>query len=230
MELNFRVDRQPDDDSCGITCLQAIYRYYGSDIVIDQLRQEVDHWQTGGTLAVNLARHALTRGFNATIYTYNIQIFDPTWMELPADELAVKLKARQGKIRSKKQKKVIGFYLDFLKNGGILKFDDLSETLFDRLFAARSPILVGLSSTYLYQSKRETPDCIENDLVGNPVGHFVVVTGWNPEARTVMVHDPLRRNPISETGTYTLAFTKFSNAVMLGILTYDENLLVIARP
>ncbi len=230
MDLKIHVERQPDDDSCGITCLQAVYRYHGLDLGLELLRTEVHHWQTGGTVAVNLARHALSQGFATTIYSYNVQIFDPTWMSLPLDELAIKLKTRQGKVRSKKQKKVIGFYLDFLRKGGILKFDDLNESLFDRLIAARSPILVGLSATYLYQSKRETPDCVENDIIGNPVGHFVIVSGWDKAARTVLVHDPLSRNSISESGTYTLPFTKFSNAVMLGILTYDENLLVISKP
>ena len=48
-------------------------------------------------------------------------------------------------------------------------------------------------------------------------------------SRHVTINDPLRKNPISNTGTYRLPFVKFSNAVMLGILTYDENLLVIAK-
>jgi Peptidase C39 family len=230
MDLHVQVDQQPDDDSCGITCLQAIYRYNDLNLGLDQLRSEVDHWQTGGTVSVNLARHALDRGFAATLYSYNVQIFDPTWRDLPSEAIAKKLKARHRRIRSKKQKKVIAFYLDFLRKGGILKFDDLDEDLFDRLFAARTPVLVGLSATYLYQAKRERPDCVEDDEIGNPVGHFVIVAGWDRSSRTVLVHDPLRRNPISDSGTYTLPFTKFSNAVMLGILTYDENLLVVSRP
>jgi hypothetical protein len=53
------------------------------------------------------------------------------------------------------------------------------------------------------------------------------VSGWDPARRTVTIGDPLRKNPIAESGSYSLPFTKFSNAVMLGILTYDENLLVI---
>ncbi len=230
MELPVDVEQQPDDESCGITCLQAIFRYYRHDVGLDQLREEVEHWQSGGTVSVNLARNAIDHGFDATVYSYNIQIFDPTWRHLPVVDLVEKLKRRQRRIRSKKQKKVIGFYLDFLRKGGTIRFDDLDEDLFSRLFMARTPIIVGLSATYLYQSIRETPDCDEDDVIGNPVGHFVVVAGWDAASRTVLVQDPLQRNPISATGTYTLPFTKFSNAVMLGALTYDENMLVISRP
>jgi hypothetical protein len=229
MKLDLHVAKQPDDESCGITCLKSIYDYFSFPTSLDKLKHEIEHWQTGGTVAVNLARNALAHGFKAEIYTYNIKIFDPSWKALDAKELSAKLKKRQRKIRSKKQKKVISFYLDFLKKGGILRFDDLNEDLLNRLFKNHKPIICGLSATYLYQQMRETSDNQEDDIIGQPVGHFVVVSGWDPAARTVTIQDPLRKNPLSETGTYKLPFTKFSNAVMLGILTYDENLLVIAK-
>lgn len=227
LKLEVAMSKQPDDESCGITCLSAIYGYYHHPVTLDALRGQIEHWRTGGTVGVNLARHALGSGFEVELYTYNIKIFDPTWKNLSPQEMEKKLKLRARKVRGKKQKKVIGFYLDFLRRGGVLKFDDLDESLMDRLFKAKRPILCGLSATYLYQNMRETADNQENDIVGQPVGHFVVVSGWDAAAHSVIINDPLRKNPISETGTYSLPFTKFSNAVMLGILTYDENLLVI---
>ena len=230
MKLPITVSPQPDDESCGITCLQAIYEYHGHKTPIDTLKKEVVHWQTGGTVGVNLGRHALAQGFTAEIYSYNIKVFDPTWRDLPAEELRVKLKMRQKRIRSNRQKKEIGFYLEFLKHGGNLRFDDLDENLLMRLFTAHRPVICGLSATYLYQTMRELPNNQENDVVGHPVGHFVVVSGYNSETREVQIHDPLRRHAISASGTYTLPFLKFSNAVMLGILTYDANLLVIGKP
>ncbi len=225
----FFVGRQPDDESCGITCLQSIYRFYGHEISWERLAGEIEHWRTGGTVNVNLARHALREGFSAEICTYNIRIFDPTWRGLSSGELSHKLKLRQAKMRSKKQKMVIGFYLDFLERGGVIRFDDLNEGLFDTLFEENRPIIVGLSATYLYQSMRETPNNVDNDIIGQPVGHFVVVSGWDRARREVIIHDPLRKNPIAESGNYNLPFTKFSNAVMLGIITYDENLLIISK-
>ncbi len=229
MKLDLHVAKQPDDESCGITCLKAIYDYYAHPVSLDKLKHEIEHWQTGGTVAVNLARHALDHGYRAEIYTYNVKIFDPTWNRLPPKELSHKLKQRRRRVRGKKQKEVIGFYQDYLKKGGTVRFDDLDEALMGRLFKRHTPIICGLSATYLYQQIRETPDNEEDDIVGNPVGHFVVVTGWDPQSRSVTIQDPLRKNPISDTGTYRLPFGKFSNAVMLGILTYDENLLVISK-
>ncbi len=231
MRLNVSVDPQPTDDSCGITCLQAIYRYFGKDVPLATLKRQVVHWQTGGTVGVNLARHALDHGFGAEIYTYNIKIFDPTWRDLPKEGLLAKLEKRRSRIRSKTQQEVIGFYIDFLQSGGIVRFDDLDEALIARLVAAKRPIICGLSATYLYQSMRETPDCADNDIIGGPVGHFVVVSGFDAKERNVHISDPLHvRNPFSPIGQYAQPFQRFSNAVMLGILTYDANLLVLTRP
>ncbi len=228
--MDLSVSAQPDDESCGITCLQAIYRYYGREISLEALKREVVHWQTGGTVGVNLGRHALTHGYTAEIYTYNIKVFDPTWRSLPAAALRTKLKLRQSRIRSHRQKKMIGFYLEFLRLGGHLRFDDLDESLMQRLFDAGLPVICGLSATYLYQSVRELPNGQENDVTGHPVGHFVIVSAYDAGSREVRIQDPLRRIPLAVTGTYSLPFQKFSNAVMLGIQTYDANLLVIGRP
>ena len=86
-----------------------------------------------------------------------------------------------------------------------------------------------MTQTAPEHSSKNPRDAFDEEALrpGQPVGHFVVVSGWDPQSRTVTIQDPLRKNPLSESGTYKLPFTKFSNAVMLGILTYDENLLVI---
>ncbi len=223
MKLHFTVPQQPDDESCGITCLQAVYEHYGFETSAEALQHQVVHWRkTGGTVGVNLGRHALAHGFSAEIYTYNIKVFDPTWRDLPRDEIRAKLKLRQRRIRSSRQKKEIGFYLDFIKHGGVVRFDDLDEALFRRLFASKQPVICGLSATYLYQSIRELPNNQENDVIGNPVGHFVVVSAYDAEKHEVQIHDPLRQHPLSATGTYSLPLPEIQQRGDAGILTYGR--------
>ena len=82
---------QPDNSTCGPTCLHAIYRYFGDEIPLHQVVSEIPQIETGGTLAVYLAVHALRRGYSAAIYSYNLQIFDPTWANIPAGQIAEKL-------------------------------------------------------------------------------------------------------------------------------------------
>ncbi|MCI0655805.1 MAG: cysteine peptidase family C39 domain-containing protein, partial [Acidobacteria bacterium] len=77
-ERRLEIQRQPDDTTCGPTCLHAVYRYHGDEIPLAQVIQEVPAEPGGGTHAVCLACHALRRGYRARIYTYNLQAFDPT--------------------------------------------------------------------------------------------------------------------------------------------------------
>lgn len=39
---------QPDDATCGPTCLHAIYQYYGDDIALGQVTEGVKGLQSGG--------------------------------------------------------------------------------------------------------------------------------------------------------------------------------------
>src|SRR5580765_1910367 len=79
METRLQVEilPQPDDFSCGPTCLHALYRYYGEEISLDRIVAEVPMLESGGTLDVLLANHALARGYSAKVFTYNVQMFDP---------------------------------------------------------------------------------------------------------------------------------------------------------
>jgi len=45
---------QPDDATCGPTCLHAVYRYLGHEIPLDQIIRKVTRLKTGGTLGVML--------------------------------------------------------------------------------------------------------------------------------------------------------------------------------
>ena len=61
-----------------------------------------------------LACHALQRGYRATIYTYKLQLFDPTWAGLNNDELADKLRAQLRYKEDPKLKVATEGYLRFL--------------------------------------------------------------------------------------------------------------------
>jgi len=92
----------------------------------------------------------------------------------------------------------------------------------------RVPILTGLSSTYLYGSMREYGENLDyDDLRGEPSGHFVVLNGYDKNRRTISVADPLHSNPLGEGPIYETEIDRLINAILLGIVTYDANLIVI---
>ena len=226
--LHLEMAGQPDDTTCGPTCLHAVYEYYGDSISLEQVITEVKSLESGGTLAVLLGNHALKRGYKATIFTYNLNVFDPTWFSEKEVSLAEKLKAQEAIRKEEKLSFATHGYLEFLESGGTLKFEDLTLNLIRQFLKKSIPILTGLSSTYLYRAVRENPENNEDDnIAGSPSGHFVVLCGYDKETREVLVADPYQKNPVSGDHYYMVSIARLLGAVLLGILTHDANLLII---
>ncbi|HRH81654.1 MAG TPA: C39 family peptidase [Thiobacillaceae bacterium] len=230
LHLPVRMLPQPDETTCGPTCLHAVYRYWGADEPLTEVIARTRKLEQGGTFAVFLACDALRRGFEATIYTYNLTVFDPTWFR-PGVDIAERL----GLQRQAKSERRLGHategYLEFLALGGRLRFTDLSRTLIRGLLRRGLPILTGLSSTFLYRTAREYgPDDHPDDVRGTPGGHFVVMAGYDRKARGVLVADPYGPHPYGPSHEYWIKIDRVIGAVLLGIVTHDANLLVIHPP
>ena len=226
------IQPQPNDFTCGPTCLQAVYAFHGEEISLDDVIKEVKHLENGGTLSVLLANHALRKGYHATIYNYNLEVFDPSWFPVDRNKTLIsKLEAQLEYKSSKKLKDASNAYIQYLKLGGKIKFKDLTPTLLKELFSNENPVLTGLSSTYLYQSSREFSNedgsMSYDDVKGDPTGHFVVICGFDESNANIFVADPYKANPVSGSNYYTANTQRLINSIMLGIITYDANLLII---
>lgn len=227
--LQLQILPQPDLTTCGPTCLHAVYQYYGDDITLPQVIAEIPQLDEGGTLAVVLGCHALRRGYAATIYTFNLQVFDPTWFAKQASSLRNKLRLQMEARTSAKLRVATRSYLEFLDGGGTVRMHDLTSDLIRRYLNRSVPILTGLSATYLYQEPREIGlQCEYDDIRGEPSGHFVVLSGYDRQRREVIVADPLSPNPVADVHQhYHVGIDRVKCAILLGIMTYDANLLII---
>ena len=228
MRLPIDILAQPDETTCGPTCLHAVYSFWGESQPLAAVVARTGRMEHGGTLAVYLACDALRHGYRATIYTYNLNVFDPTWFITPGIDIAERLKQQQAiKMDYRLQHATTG-YLEFLKLGGKLRLFDLNAGLIHGLLHRQLPIITGVSSTYLYRVAREYgPDDIADDVRGSPSGHFVVIAGYDRERQQVLVMDPYALNPYGKTLEYWLSVDRIIGAVLLGIVTHDANLLVI---
>lgn len=228
--LTLEILRQPDDETCGPTCLHAVYRYLGREEDLDHLVSEVKRVRSGGTLAPYLGVHALERGYRATIYTYNLEIFDPTWFPSSRGELDTLLREQAQAKASGPLLQATEAYREFLQRGGLVRYEELGPELIRRFLARRLPIMTGLSATYLYGTARERLDAgrwIHDSIRGAPAGHFVVVHGYDRESDSVLVADPYHGNPLSEGPNYRVGLLRLMGAILLGVLTYDGNLLIV---
>ncbi|MCC5823893.1 MAG: hypothetical protein JJU44_11465 [Planctomycetes bacterium] len=231
------MQRQPTDETCGPTCLHAVYRYWSQELELDEVVRSVRSLQHDGagrgTIAVNLGADALRRGFRATLYTFNLNLFDPTWFDesgllRPGIERKLMEQADAKDAGDLKFQAATRSYLEFVRLGGIIRLEDLTSDLISGHIRAGRPVLTGLSATYLYRASREYgPNDDEDDIRGEPQGHFVILHGYEPGPRTVHVADPLEDNPAFLSRSYTVPMSRIVPSILLGVLTYDANLLII---
>ena len=225
--MDLKVQPQPTNTTCGPTCLHAVYRFYDDHVDLQDIINSIEHLDTGGTLAVNLACHALERGYRATIVTYNLQLFDPTWFNDGwGRNIVQRLQDQMAAKPDPKLAVATRAYLSFFDLGGRLEYRELTTGLIRRHLNRGVPILTGLSATYLYGCARELNDDYD-DVKGEPTGHFVVLAGYDAVHRTVRLADPLHDNPGYASSYYDVHMDRLKSAILLGIVTYDANLLII---
>jgi hypothetical protein len=229
LNLGFDILAQPDDVTCGPTCLQSLYNYYEDNVELKQVIKEVKRLKDGGTLAVMLGHHALMRGYKAYIYTYNLNVFDPTWFKFSSKKMIHHLKQQMVfKYKRRKLQVASRAYIKFIEAGGELRYSELNGELIKSYLKRSVPILTGLSATYLYSTPREIPQFnVYDSIKGEPAGHFVIISGYDEEKDCVYLADPMEPNPLGKGQVYSVSFSRLLNSIMLGIVTYDANLLVI---
>lgn len=231
-ELKIELFTQPDEFSCGPTCLAKVYKYLGLDVSLETVLREIDRNEDGGTLAVYLGIDVLRRGLAARIFSYDLRIFDPTWRHLTRNELREKVRLRMPHLDSAKAKQSAQAYLEFIDLGGRIAFEELTPALLKRLLDRQHPVLAGLSATHLYSFMRETHDPItgevfDDDVAGESTGHFIVINGYENWGRRFIVRDPSSHVPQTPDGRLIVDAQRLINSILLGDLTYDAVLLEV---
>ncbi|KTC86573.1 C39 family peptidase [Legionella brunensis] len=233
--LNLSIHTQPDDETCGPTSLHAVYKYYGMDTSLESVVSEVERSLYGGTLAPLLGNHALSKGFDVVIYINNLTIFDPTWFTNGKANPAMLYKKIETQMHYKLDpglQQVSKAYLTYLSLGGQVYFKSLETQVLKLYFDQKVPIITGLNATYLYRCARELYEqgkAVFDDIRGTICGHFVVLCGYDEEQKHVIVADPHKENPLSHDNYYKVSSHRLINSIMLGVTTFDANLLII-RP
>lgn len=217
---------QPDDVSCGPTCLASVLAFHGEPIDFAAVEAKVERNPDGGTLGVFLGLAALELGFRASLVSTNLRVFDPTWRGLSSAALVDKLRARAAVVHDRRLARVIEAYVRFVEQGGDVGLEELSEGLLEGYLRRGRPVVCGLSATYLYQTAREDPwSNVADDVGGEPAGHFVCIVGCSGEGGRFVLSDPY---PAAlGRPRYEVTSRRLLNAILLGDETYDGVLLVV---
>lgn len=223
-----KMDTQPTETTCGPTCLKGIYNYHGLEKSLAEVISEIRFLKKGGTLGVYLGIDALKNGFDALIYSHNLQVFDPSWFSLKLSNLKKKLSDQAKYKKNPKTKETSLAFLTYLNLGGQVYFEDLTPKFLYWALKKHGPLICGLSATYLYKSPREFDNKSHfDDVRGEPQGHFVVLVDISKDLKKVKLCDPLEQHNIRGGSSYTTDTYKLINSILIGVITYDANLIAI---
>jgi hypothetical protein len=226
MMLSVPRFEQPDDVTCGPTCLMQVLRFYEDPTPFERICELTPRNPDGGTLAVNLALAARAMGYAARVHSANLRIFDPTWDGLDPAALGDKLRQRAAAVSKPKLQAACLAYARLIEEGGQVVFPDFTPRLLLDILERGHPVLCGLNATYLYRQARLRPDDnVEDDVAGDSLGHFVVICGH--EEGRFWVRDPAQQVPFSPDGRYDVQARRLLNAILLGIVSYDAVLLEV---
>jgi hypothetical protein len=230
LELPVETLPQPDETTCGPTCLHAVYAYWDDPEPLHAVVKRMRRLDSGGTYAVFLGCDALRKGYKARIYTYNLTVFDPSWFGSARIDIRERLARQQ---RLKPDPRIYNAtegYLEFLELGGRIRF---ANPLAVAHRAGAAPALSAADGTLLDVSvpaaSRVRSDDRPDDIQGVPQGHFVVIAGWQPDRRRVLVVDPYQPHRYGPALRYWLGIDRVVAAILLGIVTHDANVLVIYK-
>lgn len=176
-ELDVPRFAQPNDVTCGPTCLMQVYRFYADFRSFDEILGATRMHPGGGTLAVYLGLTALSHGYRATLYPFDLRVFDPSWFDLSQKALAAKLSERADHVQEPRLKQATLAWREFIERGGRVEFEEPSRDMLVDMLDRGHPVLSGLSATWLYRQTREREDSEWDDIAGDPTGHFVVICG-----------------------------------------------------
>ncbi len=230
--------RQPDDVSCGPTCLAQVMASFGEEVEIPDLMARIRRNPDGGTQAVHIADLAMELGYRVRLYPFGVRVFDPSWWDLLDSEIIMRLGQRASALEAAEadpaEVETVLAWRDVLRRGAHVAFKEPSPALIAGILARGRPVIVGLNATWLYRAMRERPDDNESDdLLGWPVGHFVTVSGYTGGGLHLHVRDPSEDAPDhlhpegAGRGNYPVPGDRLVHAILLGDLTRDAVLLEI---
>jgi len=216
---------QPDECSCGLSCLKMVLACHGRSFFHDDLNELTPPNPDIGLYDSHLGLAAIQLGFAATIYTYNYRIFHPIWNRLSRKDLMGKLATRQMCAMTPQQALAAELYIEFLRAGGELLFYPLSRELILAHFNRDLPLIAALDMSFLY-------DCMAfyDEFSEHRATHFVVLHGYNPEDNTFFISDPWYSIPLpNKNGQYYIDADRVINAIFLGQERNDSAIIVIQK-
>ncbi len=190
---------------CMQTAATQVISHYDPSITVQRVIEEVpvyvENGNKIGTSQGHMAAYFARAGYKTTMYIFDVELFDRSWVDLNPHEVLAGLRERQKYIPANswlaKYHHILvdGFEL-YVKEGGNFAFPQLSAKLLRDLLDS-GPYLILLSSTYLNQAAKqrynqESDTFVADPIQGRSLTHAVTCAGYKDGQFLIVDPDPPR--------------------------------------
>ena len=214
--------------------------YYGDQKTVEELsvnipQLENEKGEKMGTINQQMATWCLSQGYDVSLYTFDCQVIDQAWANLPQETMLERLELRKTgwtvpSLGNDWTKAYAQSYIDYVNAGGELNIQPAvtSQLLYKLL--ETGPVLPCLSFSTLYGEGRSRIDGEENeksihdDIKGRALNHSVVIYG-NDKEGSFLVADPWQKP-----GLHVVEPERMLAAISTAQIECDNLLFQISKP
>jgi hypothetical protein len=213
-----------ENGECRSAALAQVLNYFGDP----SSSKDISNYCTKSTKFRDwdylLGLYAISRGFNATIHTRSISIFDPTWFKICRSDLLVKLSKKVENL-SDLSARAEGFkkfeleakrVIEFLNAGGDLNFSPFSINCMNSYLDKKIPIITTFTGPLLYGLPKETFGQAD-DIGGDPWKHSLVISSYSKENFRVVDPSKIKGR----------RYDVKADSLLDSMIRYDSNFLAV---
>ena len=211
--------------------------HYDKEFSVDDIAQKVpqvkdEKGKDSGTINQQMATWCLELGFDVQLFTFDCQIIDQSWAELPKDELIERLELRKDgwAVPSLGKTWTAAYaqsYIDLLNAGGQLHIQPAVTTKLLYELLDQGPILPCLSFSTLYGRGRVRnegiKESIPDDINGRTWNHSVVIYGYDEHGNFLVA------DPIHEPGLHVIESERMLAAISTAQIECDNLLFQLYK-
>lgn len=224
---------------CMQTAATQLLSFYDPKVKVSDVINEVpiyiENGEKIGTSPGHLAAYFAQRGYDTTVYVFDTELFDRSWVDKPSTEVVDYLKQRQSAIPtnswlSKYHHILVDGWDLFAQSGGKFAFAPISIELLHTLITEH-PFLLMVNSTYLNGSSKQRFDpksdsFINDSIQGRSLTHAVTCAGYKDNRFLIVDPDP----PKNIEQHRWIAADHLIASVMSAQTESDNLLMVIKNP
>lgn len=148
------MNQEKKSMDCSIACAVMVLQHLGIEKNIESIKKEIRVGEEG-TYSPQLGIYFLDNGFDVEIITFSPFLFTQYHKKLNQKETLEHFKVCFEKTKDGEEKRSLGYFIDFLKKGGVVKIKIPSIKDTENFIKSEIPVIVGLTSVCL--SDREKP-------------------------------------------------------------------------